>query len=483
MTNKPIPFKLAVASLFLLLSSQCKNIKNPENETNVKGTSPSLIEVYLTHADRSKLLEKRIKEVSASDNNFENQIIIDPEKTFQTMQGFGFALTGGSAQHFQSMDTASRQELLEELFGRGPDQLGLSYIRISIGASDLDSLPFSYNDLPEGETDETMAKFSIEKDRTSLIPILKQILQINPDLNIMASPWSPPTWMKTNGATIGGSLKSSCYDAYALYFVKYILAMDAEGITIKAITLQNEPLHPGNNPSMHMTSKEQADFIKKSLGPLFREHHIDTKIVVYDHNADKPEYPIEVLSDTSAYPFIQGSAFHLYGGDVNDISKVHDAFPDKDLYLTEQWYSSEGKFEEDLIWHSREMIIGAVRNWASAVIEWNISSNPKLEPHTPGGCTMCLGAITLDGDQVTRNAGYYVMAHASSFVPPGSVRIESNLLKELPNVAFLTPDQKIVSLILNNTAEKLAFTLSQNNFNFSDTLQSGAVATYIWNKK
>jgi len=483
MKSKSILFKLISASLVLVMIYQCKNNKASERGSDAAGTKTSLVEVYLTHADRSKLLEKSIIEASVSDKILENQISIDPDMTFQTMQGFGFALTGGSAEHFQAMNSVSRQDLLEELFGDGPDQLGLSYIRISIGASDLDAAPFSYNDLPEGETDESQSKFSIERDKAKLIPLLKQILQINPSLNIMASPWSPPTWMKTNGATIGGSLKPSCYDAYALYFVKYLQAMQAEGIPIKAITLQNEPLHPGNNPSMYMTSKEQAVFVKKSLGPLFKEHLINTKIVVYDHNADKPEYPIEVLSDTSAYPYIQGSAFHLYGGDINNIARVHEAFPDKDLYLTEQWYSSEGKFEEDLIWHSREIIIGSVRNWASAVIEWNISSNPALAPHTPGGCTMCLGAITLDGDQVTRNAGYYVMAHASSFVPQGSVRIESKLSKELPNVAFLTPDQKIVSLILNNTDEQLAFTVTQNTFNFSDTLQSGAVSTYIWNKK
>jgi len=483
MINKSILFKLITASVLFVMVIQCKNNKVSETESDAEGLNTSLVEVHLTHADRSKLLEKSVKEVSASDKLFENQISIDPEKTFQTMQGFGFALTGGSAEHFKAMEPGSRQELLEELFGDGPDQLGLSYIRISIGASDLDAQPFSYNDLQEGETDESQLKFSIEKDRSHLIPILKQILQINPSLNIMASPWSPPTWMKTNGATIGGSLKTTCYDAYALYFVKYIQAMEAEGIAITSVTIQNEPLHPGNNPSMYMTSKEQADFIKKSLGPLFKKHHINTKIVVYDHNADKPEYPIEVLSDTSAYPYIQGSAFHLYGGDINNIARVHDAFPEKDLYLTEQWYSSEGKFEEDLIWHSREIIIGSIRNWASAVIEWNISSNPELEPHSPGGCTMCLGAITLDGDQVTRNAGYYVMAQASSFVPRGSVRIESTLSKELPNVAFLRPDQKIVSLILNNTGEKVAFTFTQNNFNISDTLASGAVATYVWNKK
>ncbi|CAF5109871.1 unnamed protein product, partial [Rotaria sp. Silwood1] len=213
----------------------------------------------------------------------------------------------------------------------------VSYLRLSIGASDLDEVVFSYNDLPPGDVDLNMTHFDLGHDRLHVIPILKEILAINPNIKLLGSPWSPPIWMKTNKNSIGGSLLSEYYDAYALYFVRYIQEMKKEGIIIDAITIQNEPLHPGNNPSLLMLDLIQALFIKQSLGPAFRKHSINTKIIIYDHNADRPDYPITVLKDSEASQYVDGSAFHLYAGTINALSSVHDRFPDKNLYFTEQW--------------------------------------------------------------------------------------------------------------------------------------------------
>lgn len=407
-------------------------------------------------------------------------ISIDSSMKYQEMDGFGFALTGGSAQLINQMGNEERSALLHELFGTGERQIGISYLRLSIGASDLSDHVFSYNDLPPGETDPEMNHFSIETEREDLIPVLKEILKINPTIKIMGSPWSPPVWMKSNKNSIGGSLMPEYYDAYALYFVKYIQAMADEGIVIDAITVQNEPLHPGNNPSLLMLADEQAAFISQSLGPAFRNAGIDTKIVIYDHNADRIDYPISVLSDSDAAQYIDGSAFHLYGGSIDELSKVHEAFPEKSLYFTEQWIGAPGDFPNDLKWHIRELIVGATRNWCKTVLEWNLAADPDQKPHTEGGCTRCLGAVTIDGNQVVRNPAYYIVAHASRFVRPGSVRIASNYLADLPNVAFLTPDGKIVLIVLNDTGANKEFAIQYAAKKAGASLSAGSVGTFVW---
>jgi glucosylceramidase len=286
--------------------------------------------------------------------------------------------------------------------------------------------------------------------------------------------------MKTNNSSKGGSLKPQYYDAYAKYFVSYIRGMQTEGIPIDAVTIQNEPLHPGNNPSLLMLPEEQAAFIKKSLGPAFHSAGIKTKIIIYDHNADRVDYPATVLKDADARKYIDGTAFHLYGGNINDISALHDAFPDKHLYFTEQWIGAPSNFAGDLAWHIRELIVGASRNWCRTVLEWNLAADPDQKPHTEGGCTACLGAITINGSAVSRNPAYYIIAHASKFVRPGSVRIASNLPASLPNVAFRTTTGMKILIVLNDSPSPQLFNIRVGGKSASSTLPAGAVGTYIW---
>jgi glucosylceramidase len=325
-----------------------------------------------------------------------------------------------------------------------------------------------------------MARFSLDPDRADVILVLKEILAIAPDIKIMGSPWSPPVWMKSNQKSIGGSLKPEFYGAYAKYFIKYVQGMQAEGIRVDAITVQNEPLHPGNNPSLLMQATEQAEFIKHHLGPAFQAAGLDTKIVLYDHNCDRPDYPISILNDPEARKYVDGSAFHLYAGKISAMSTVHEAHPDKNLYFTEQWIGAPGDLRGDLAWHTRELTVGAMRNWSRTVLEWNLAADPRHEPHTPGGCTRCLGAITIDGNKVTRNPAYYVIAHAAKFVRPGSVRIASTELERLPNVAFLAPDGRKVLIVLNDSRSRQTFTLRDAAMRATSTLPAGAVGTYVW---
>ena len=439
--------------------------------------------VWLTTPDQKSLLEKQTSGLTFSQAAQRGQsdafIEINEQQTFQTIDGFGYTLTGGSATLINKLPEAQKDALLKELFSTANNGIGVSYLRISIGASDLSAETFSYNDLPAGQTDPNQDNFSISKEQTDLLPILKRIVAINPAIKIMGSPWSPPTWMKDNNSFKGGSLKPELYQSYAKYFIKYLNAMKAEGITIDAITIQNEPLHPGNVPSMYMEAKDQATFIKTALGPAFKAARIKTKIIVYDHNADRPDYPITIFKDPEANKYVDGSAFHLYGGRIEALSQVHDAFPDKNLYFTEQWVGGPSNFAGDLKWHVSTLIVGATRNWSRNVLEWNLAADPQYQPHTVGGCTTCLGAITI-APEVSRNVAYYIIGHASKFVPAGSVRIASNLVDKLDNVAFERKDGKTVLIVINTGEETRAFSIKHKGRFASTSLAAGAVATYIW---
>ena len=441
--------------------------------------SPDVLSVVTT-SDKQKLLAPSQLPMSEIPEAAEGVIDLDTSQRFQAIDGFGYALTGGSAYLINSLEKGVRDSLLRELFTAEGSGIGISYLRVSIGGSDLDDEPFTYLDLPKGKTDNALKAFNLDADRKHLIPVLKDILKLAPDMPIMGSPWTAPPWMKTNGAFKGGSLKPEFYDAYARYFVRYIQEMKKEGIRIDAVTLQNEPENPNNTPSMLMTAAEQAQFVKANLGPAFRAAGLDTKIVVFDHNCDHPEYPIAVLNDPQAKEFIDGSAFHLYLGEIEALTKVHDAHPDKNIYFTEQWTSGEGQFGGDFQWHVKNLIIGATRNWSRNVLEWNLAADPQFNPHTDdGGCTLCQGALTI-GDSVSRNVSYYIIAHASKFVPRNSVRIESNVPDGLPNVGFITPSGNKVIIVLNDSADEKAFYVRSGDDTFKASLPKGAVATYVW---
>lgn len=470
---------LLLFAAHFIVSSGCKKDVSPSTPTPVTPEDLGSVNWWMTTGNQGILLEKQTPLKFVKETNANPVLDVDPSQTFQTVDGFGYTLTGGSAILISRLPAAQRSSLLRELFGTDSTSIGVSYLRISIGASDLDSATFSYNDLPAGQTDVNLDHFSLNPDRTALLPVLKEILTIRPSLKILGSPWSPPAWMKDNDTTKGGSLKPEYYAVYAAYFVKYIQQMKTEGITIDAITPQNEPLHPGNNPSMYMTATQEADFIKNHLGPAFRNAGIQTKIIVYDHNLDRPDYPLAILNDAAAKQYVDGSAFHLYAGDVSAMSQVHDAHPDKNVYFTEQWTGANGTFAGDLQWHVKNVIIGTLRNWSRIALEWNLAADPTYGPHTPGGCTECKGALTI-GNSITRNVSYYIIAHAAKFVPVGSVRISSNQVGNVYNVAFKTPDGKYVLIAVNDGSASATFNIRYAGKMAAVSLPAGAAATYVW---
>ena len=447
-------------------------------------------QMWLTSADRSALVALQPAQLvfadaggTSSGASGEAPIVVDVNDMaqFQSMDGFGVALTGGSAQLLMKMEPAKRAGLLKELFSTGGDGIGVSYLRLSIGASDMNDHVFSYDDLADGQTDPEVKKFDLGEDKQDVIPVMKEILATTPKIKILGSPWSAPAWMKTNGKVKGGELKPEFYDAYATYLVKYIQGMKAEGITIDAITVENEPLNPKNTPSMVVFANEEDEFIGKHLGPAFAKAGIKTKILLYDHNPDVTSYPLSILGDAEASQYVDGTAFHLYGGDASALTPVHDAYPNKNLYLTEQSVNSRPNGPFGIAVAVSRVPIGSTRNWSKNVLFWNLAADPQNGPHTnDGGCTGCSGAITLDGDKVTRNLAYYALAHFSKFVPPGSVRIASSEAEQLSTVAFLRPDGKIALVAANVGNFDKTFHVRYHGKAFTTALPSESVATYVW---
>lgn len=470
--------------------------------------SAQTITGWETSNDRSMLFTQQEETVEFTVNKSERPtyIVVDPARSYQTMEGFGFALTGGSAEHLIKMSPAARHEILQEMFDP-VNGMGFSYIRLTLGASDLNSFVFSYDDMPAGKEDFKLKNFSLAQDLKDVVPVMYEILGINPNITIMSSPWSAPVWMKESGNVRGGRLRKDCYRVYAEYFAKYVKAMAKEGIHIDAVTIQNEPLNSRNTPSMPWDPADQIEFVKDHLGPVFEAEGIDTDIVVFDHNCDRPDYALAIFNDPEAAKYVEGAGFHHYRGDLSAMSYVYEARPDKKIYFTEQMTTERPGSEKIAISSPvKRLIIGITRNWSSNVILWNLAADPLNDPHTDnGGCSMCQGAITIDGDKVTRNIAYYVIAHASKLVPPGSKRIFStapgervisiaedeqhptfwrtNVIEKadvLDNVTFLTPQGKIVMIVSNDSWSKRDVSIQYNGKFATLRLAPGSVATYVW---
>ena len=449
--------------------------------------SPVLaVDVWLTKGDQSQLLAQQtdvLLEPGSGSGGY--TINVDAGTTYQTIEGFGAALTDSSAWLMENRLTGSQRADLMKLMFSPDTGTGFSYVRVPMGASDFTASGYyTYNDLPAGQTDGTQSNFSVAHDQQYIIPQLLQAQSYNPNLKIMGTPWSAPAWMKTNGSLYGGHLDSQWYGSYAVYFKKFIDAYSAEGLTVDAISVQNEPEHSSlSYPTMLMTATEQTNFIKNSLGPLLAAAGIDTKVLAYDHNWDDPDYPIDVLDDPQANPYVAGSAFHGYAGDVSAQSTVHDAHPDKEIYLTEiTGTESADNFSDNLVWGLRNIVIGGARNWARTALYWNLALDENSDPHL-GGCDNCRGVVTVDSSSgsVTPNEEFYTLAHASKFVQPGAVRIDSRFLSgTLETVAFENPDGSKVLLALNPGNATRSFRVVEGGEHFAYSLPGKAVATFVW---
>jgi glucosylceramidase len=481
---------IRLMQIFPLLGIAAAVACNRGNHVADAGAATDSIAVYLTTGDEKHLLEKQ-PALSRAADTAALTIQVDEQQQYQEIEGFGAAITGSSAyvmmHHLQG---AQRSALLRELFDT-KEGIGLRSIRMSVGASDFSTGPYSYNDRPSGERDDSLKHFSIEKEKAELIPVLQEIFRINPDIHLMGSPWSAPGWMKTSGKLEGGSLRKDAYSAFARYFEKYLAAFEQEGVHVDAISVQNEPQYEASYPTMKMTAPEQLDFIKNHLGPLLRGKGLRTRILVFDHNWNSPEYPITILNDPAAREYVDGSAFHCYEGSVDAMSKVHAAYPDKGLYFTEcsggSWAPG---FANNLKWQTQTLLMGTLRNWSKNVMMWNMALDERNGPTTNPmdtaskvnrGCMTCRGVVTVStAGAVTRNVEYYTLGHFSRFVQAGARRIFSSPAQGIENVAFLNKDGSKALVALNTTQAPVTFAVKQQRTVYTYTLPPGAVATFSW---
>jgi glucosylceramidase len=406
------------------------------------------------------------------------EIVVESERRLQPFLGVGAALTDSSAWLLmQEMDSKTRQATLKALFDSKSGN-GFAVLRVCVGASDFNhDGSYTYCDTP----DPTLAAFSIEREKRSLIPLLKEIRKIQPKLILIASPWSAPAWMKTSKSLNGGWLEWAHYGTYAQYLVKYLKAMAAEGIAFDYLTPQNEPRHETNSyPSLRMEPADQARFIGEHLGPALRQASLATKILCWDHNWDGIDFPLAVLADEKARAFTTGVAFHGYGGEVSAQAKIQAAYPEKEIHFTE---SSGGDWAKDfggnLRWDLTNLLLGSVRYGARSVLKWNLVLDENHGPQN-GGCKDCRGIVTLDRKtgEITKNEEFYAFGHLGRFVPPGSHHLASTPLPELPAAAFIRPDGQYV---LACCAEKeTRFTLRHQGRVATVKVPAGAALTLIW---
>ena len=445
----------------------------------IQGPSPSAsVPGWLTTADGSRRLSVITADQIQPNAGQSADVAVDISRQYQPFSGYGASITDATAWLLmQKMGAADRAALLQEIFGAGGD-LGLDVTRITIGASDFSRSHYTYADTAGNPVaDITPAK-------ADLIPAIRQIRAINPGLTVIASPWSAPAWMKTTQSLIKGKLAPAHYGDFARYLVSYTKAMDAAGVPINMLTIQNEPhFEPEDYPGMRVDPAERAAFVGDHLGPLMDREIPQVRLLDWDHNWNEPESPRAVLSDPKASPFVDGVAWHCYGGDVSAQSVIHESFPDKETWFTEcaagDW---SGDWTSAFQWSARNLVIGAPRHWARGVVMWNLALDQDHGPHL-GGCGNCRGLITINTQTgaVTREPEYYAFAHGSRFLPSQARRIDSAInTNGVEAVAFLGDNGAKVSLVVfNGTADKEAISFSVAGKAYRAAMPRGSLATYV----
>lgn len=459
-----IPIRLSSILILLLFLTRC----NRAPEISGEGWRlPGKAEVYLTAKDTDHRLSKRGSisffgfpqpdEASAA-------IMVDPNKTFQVIEGFGGALTDASAETFAKLPGSKQEELLEAYFD--PEiGIGYSLCRMSIHTCDFSSRSQAYTEV---KNDTLLNHFTIEQDRQYRIPLIKQALAVSDyQVKLFASPWSPPGWMKTNGSMLeGGKLRSEYRKAWARYFIRFIHAYEAEGIPVWGLTVQNEPMARQTWESCIYTAEEERDFVRDYLGPALEAEGLSgVKLMIWDHNRGILYQRAKVvLDDSLASQYVWGTGFHWYVGDhFENVRLVHDAFPDKKLLFTEGCvFSYDPERIDEWQWgeHYAESMLMDLNNWANGWVDWNILLDEQGGPNHVGNyCFAPVHADTEEGSLHYMNS-YYYFGHFSKFIRPGAKRIiassnDDNLL----TTAFLNTDGKIAVVVLNMTDEEIPFLL------------------------
>ena len=430
-------------------------------------------------------------------------ITVDDAQRFQEIDGFGASLTDAAAWLFAKKLTPAQTDAAFKMLFSRKDGIALSFLRQPVGSSDLAVTFYSLDDLceqaakacttPAGVTDRNLDHYSLQHDQEYILPQLKKALAINPSIHVMLTPWSPPGWMKSSGTMLGSnaetkepsSLRPDAYPAFANYLVKTVQGYQAAGVPVYALSVQNEPLYaPPTYSGMQMLATEQAAFFADALGPALSAAHLNTKVMAYDHNWDRPDYPETVFKNPKAYALSAGTAWHHYGGNPAIMTKNHEEFPQKDQWVTE---SSGGFWQKgNVLAEEAAELIAVTRNWAKSYVLWALATDQNHGPFV-GGCGTCRGLVTIDVSAPERSAvkpelDYYVLGHASKFLLPGAVRIASDepAGTELKDVAFRNPNSTVVLYTLNVGTKGQDLRIEFHGKTVATTLPAGAVATYVW---
>jgi glucosylceramidase len=470
------------------------------------GAGAQSVSVYQTTPDLLETLSQRQTlhfSVKAGPAATAPLITVDDAQRFQEIDGFGASLTDAAAWLFaKKLTSAQTDATFKTLFSR-KDGIAVSFLRQPIGSSDLSATVYSYDDLcvqttlacttPPGVNDYKLEHYSLKHDEEYILPELRKVLAINPDVKIILTPWSPPGWMKTSGSMIGSSpdekihssLRPEAYDAFANYLVKTIQGYQAAGVPIYGMTVENEALYtPPTYSGMQMLATEQAAFFANNFGPALAAAHLNPKVMTYDHNWDRPDYPETVLKDSKAYAVIAGTAWHHYEGEPSVMTKNHEEFPQKEQWVTEA--SGDIKQKGNILAQEATELVAVTRNWAKSYVLWALATDQDHGPHV-GGCDICRGLVTIDltnpeKPTVKPEADYYVIGHASKFVLPGAMRIASDepAGTQLKDVAFRNPNGTIVLYAVNNGTASQDLRIGFHGKTVATTVPAGSVATFVW---
>ena len=462
------------------------------------GSAGNEVTGYVTTSDRSYDLVADTLSFSETPAEVSAVVRLDAATRYQSIDGFGAAITGATGYNLSLMPEEVRKQFLQDTFS--PSKYGFSYVRVPIGCSD-----FSLSDYTCCDTMGIDNLALPLEDTKYLIPKLKEILAINPDLKILASPWTCPKWMKVKDleskepydSWTGGQLNPDYYQDYATYFVKWLDAFKQAGVEVDAITVQNEPLNRGNSASLFMGWEEQRDFVKTALGPALRKNFPEVKIYAFDHNynydnmPDQQDYPLKIYADAEAKQYFAGAAYHNYGGNREELLDVHAQAPDMELVFTETSIGTWNRGNDLSLALNRDMEevgLGTVNNWCKAVIVWNLVLDSDRGPHGgPGACATCYGAVDVDNEtytRITRNSHYYLLAHLASVVKPGAVRIGTSgtLPEGLAYAAFENADGTYAFVLSNPTETTQRFAVEDGTHSYVAEVPAKALASYRWQK-
>lgn len=497
---------LSIATALLVSMASCSNeasidgTPRPGSQDTPSTPTGNVATIYTTTGDGTQKLEKTFSAISTGTNMAPTTIQVDSKQTFQTMDGFGFAITYSSCYNLLKMSAEERAAFLKQTYSE-TEGYGVSYARISIGCNDFSSTEYSLCD------EKGLENFRLYKDETDyVIPILKEILAINPKVKIIAAPWTCPKWMKVNDIEkkgphdqwTDGHLNPDYRKDYAQYFVKFIEAMKKEGINIYAVSPQNEPLNKANCASLYMPWQEEALFVAE-LASAFKKNGISTKIYLFDHNynydnvADQEDYPVKIYNalgnEFEGSELVVGAAYHDYGGNNTELNDIHDQASDKELIFSESsigTWNDGRNLSKRLMEDMKNITLGTVNKWCKAVLVWNLMLDMNMGPNLDGGCQTCYGAvdISLDYKTITRNSHYYVISHMSSVVRPEAQRIgvtQRSIVKNgLTYTAFRNSDGSYAVVMLNNGSEVIPATISDGQNHFSVTIPAQSVVSCNW---